>query len=58
MISPIILFTLITGIIASFQTFTQAQIMTQGGPHYASWFYIYNLWYNAFGGSGSDMGYA
>jgi multiple sugar transport system permease protein len=58
MISPVILFTLITGIIASFQTFTQAQIMTQGGPHYGSWFYIYNLWYNAFGGGGSDMGYA
>lgn len=58
MISPVILFTLITGIIASFQTFTQAQIMTQGGPHYATWFYIYNLWYNAFGGGGSDMGYA
>ena len=58
MISPVILFTLVTGIIASFQTFTQAQIMTQGGPHYGSWFYVYNLWYNAFGGSGSDMGYA
>ena len=58
MISPVILFTLITGIIASFQTFTQAQIMTQGGPHYGSWFYIYNLWYNAFGSSGADMGYA
>lgn len=58
MISPVILFTLITGLISSFQTFTQAQIMTQGGPHYGSWFYIYNLWYNAFGGGGSDMGYA
>jgi multiple sugar transport system permease protein len=58
MISPVILFTLITGIIVSFQTFTQAQIMTQGGPHYGSWFYIYNLWYNAFGSSGADMGYA
>ena len=58
MISPVILFTLITGIIASFQTFTQVQIMTQGGPHYGSWFYIYNLWYNAFGSSGSDLGYA
>ena len=58
MISPVILFTLVTGIIASFQTFTQVQIMTQGGPHYGSWFYIYNLWYNAFGSSGADMGYA
>jgi len=58
MISPVILFTLITGIIASFQTFTQVAVMTQGGPHYASLFYIYYLWQNAFGGSSTDMGYA
>lgn len=57
-ISPVLLFTLITGIIASFQTFTQVSIMTQGGPHYASLFYIYYLWQNAFGGSTIDMGYA
>lgn len=58
MISPVILFTLITGIISSFQTFTQVNIMTHGGPHYASLFYIYYLWQNAFGGSQIDMGYA
>jgi multiple sugar transport system permease protein len=58
MISPVILFTLITGIITSFQTFTQVQIMTQGGPHYGSLFYVFYLWQNAFGGSASDMGYA
>jgi len=58
MISPVILFTLITGIITSFQTFTQVQIMTQGGPHYGSLFYVFYLWQNAFGGSATDMGYA
>jgi multiple sugar transport system permease protein len=58
MISPVILFTLIIGIINSFQTFTQVSVMTQGGPHYGSLFYIYYLWLNAFGGSAIDMGYA
>lgn len=58
MISPVILFSLITGMIASFQTFTQINIMTQGGPHYASLFYIYYLWQNAFGASFIDLGYA
>jgi multiple sugar transport system permease protein len=57
-ISPVLLFTMITGTIASFQTFTQVSVMTQGGPHYASLFYIYYLWQNAFGGSTIDMGYA
>jgi multiple sugar transport system permease protein len=57
-ISPVLLFTLITGIISSFQTFTQASVMTQGGPHYATFFYVYYLWQTAFGGSTIDMGYA
>lgn len=49
MISPIILFQLIIGIIDSFQTFTQAMVMTRnGGPHYATYFYVFNLYINAF----------
>lgn len=48
MISPVILFTFITGIIGSFQTFMQAYVMTQGGPHYASLFYGLYLFQNAF----------
>lgn len=49
MISPIILFQFIMGIIDSFQTFTQAVVMTRnGGPHYATYFYVFNLYINAF----------
>lgn len=49
MISPIILFQFIIGIIDSFQTFTQAMVMTRnGGPHYATYFYVFNLYINAF----------
>ena len=49
MISPIILFQLIINMINSFQIFTQAYVMTQsGGPHYATTFYVYNIYLNAF----------
>jgi multiple sugar transport system permease protein len=47
-ISPVIFFNLIMGVIGSFQVFTQAFIMTQGGPHYATYFYVYHLYNNAF----------
>jgi len=47
-ISPIILFNSVMGIIGSFQVFTQAFIMTSGGPHYATYFYVYHLYNNAF----------
>ena len=43
MISPIFLFQLIMGVIASFQVFTQAFIMTNGGPHYATTFYVFYI---------------
>ncbi|MBV7338418.1 sugar ABC transporter permease [Chloroflexi bacterium TSY] len=50
MISPVILFTFITGIIGSFQIFTQAYIISQGagGPAYSSMFYVLYLYNNAF----------
>ena len=50
MISPVILFTFITGIIASFQVFTPAYIISngQGGPNYSSMFYVLYLYLNAF----------
>jgi multiple sugar transport system permease protein len=48
MISPVLLFQLIINIINSFQVFTQAFVMTKGGPHYATTFYVYNLYQNAF----------
>jgi multiple sugar transport system permease protein len=41
-------FTLITGIIGSFQVFTQAYVMTEGGPNYATFFYVLLLFNYAF----------
>ena len=48
LITPVIFFNLIINIINSFQSFTNAYIITQGGPNYASYFYIYYLFQNAF----------
>lgn len=56
LISPAILFVAITGIIYTFQTFTQAFILTQGGPANATLFYLYYLYKNAF--TWFEMGYA
>jgi multiple sugar transport system permease protein len=56
MISPVLFFNLITGIIGSFQVFTAAFVMTQGGPNNASLFLVLYLYRNAF--SYFDMGYA
>lgn len=47
--SPIILFTTLTGVIGGLQTFTQAYIMTNGGPNNASLFYAYYVYNHAFG---------
>jgi multiple sugar transport system permease protein len=56
MVSPITLFLLITGIIGSFQVFVQADVMTAGGPNYASYFYVYYLYQQAF--KSFNLGYA
>jgi len=48
MISPVVLFNLVMAIIGSFQVFTDAYVMTKGGPNYASYFYVYYLYQNAF----------
>jgi len=56
MISPTVLFNLILGIIGSFNVFTIAYVATEGGPNYATWFYMLHLYYNAF--SWFQMGYA
>jgi len=48
MISPVFLFQLIIGVIDSFQVFTQAYTITQGGPSYSTWFYVYNIYITAF----------
>jgi multiple sugar transport system permease protein len=56
LISPVILFTMVMGVIGSFQTFTQAYIMTAGGPANATMFYVLYLYKNAF--NWFEMGYA
>ncbi|MFH1566546.1 MAG: extracellular solute-binding protein [Gemmatimonadota bacterium] len=48
MLSPYIFFNLIMGIIGTMQIFTQAYIMTQGGPDDSTMFYAYYLFNNAF----------
>lgn len=46
--NPVLLFTTLTGIINSLQTFTQAFIMTEGGPNNATNFYAFYIYNNAF----------
>jgi multiple sugar transport system permease protein len=47
-ISSVLVFTIMTGIISSLQTFTSSFIMTQGGPNHATLFYAYYIYNNAF----------
>ncbi len=56
MLTPALFFTLIMGLIFSFQIFTQAYIMTEGGPVNSTLFYVYYLYNNAF--AYFKMGYA
>ncbi|WP_274651081.1 carbohydrate ABC transporter permease [Paenibacillus humicola] len=49
LLSPVILFNVIMGLIGSFQIFTQAYVITQGGPDWNSYFYVYYLFNTAFG---------
>jgi len=48
MLSPVIFFNLVLGVIGSFQTFTQAYVMTGGGPVDSTLFYALYLYRNAF----------
>jgi multiple sugar transport system permease protein len=56
LMTPVIFFNLVISIIASFQIFVPAFIITQGGPSYASYFYVLNLYINSF--EYYRMGYA
>jgi len=56
MISPVIFFNLVMGIIGSFQVFTNAYVMTEGGPMQATYFFVLHLYLNAF--QFFKMGYA
>lgn len=48
LLTPTLFFQLIMGIIGSFQVFTQAFMMTSGGPNDATLFYVLHLYRNAF----------
>jgi multiple sugar transport system permease protein len=56
MLTPVIFFNVIMGVIGAFQYFTQAYIMTQGGPEYSTHFYSLYLFDRAW--LYLDMGYA
>ena len=56
MLTPYIFFNLVMGLIGTFQIFTQAFIMTAGGPVNSTLFYAYHLFNNAF--RYLNMGYA
>jgi len=56
LISPVILFNTIISIIGSLQVFTQAYVITKGGPDWNSYFYVYYLFDTAF--KQFRMGYA
>ncbi|MGP1589539.1 MAG: carbohydrate ABC transporter permease [Oribacterium sp.] len=48
LMTPTIFYNLVMGIINGFQVFTQAYVITQGGPNNASLFYVYYLYREAF----------
>lgn len=54
--TPTIFFNLVLSIIGAFQTFNQAYLMTQGGPNFATYFYVYDIFVQAF--TNGAMGYA
>jgi len=56
MMTPIIFFNMVLAIIGAMQTFTQAYVMTKGGPANASLFYSLQLYRTAF--ALQRMGYA
>ena len=56
MLSPLIFYNVVMGLIASFQFFVQAMVMTKGGPNDLTLFYVLNLYRQAF--EFHNMGYA
>jgi multiple sugar transport system permease protein len=56
MMSPVIFFNLVLGLIGSLQTFTQAYIITDGGPQNSTLFYALYIYRRAF--TDFKMGYA
>jgi multiple sugar transport system permease protein len=56
LMSPVIFFNLIIGIIGSFQVFTAGRLITNGGPQNATLFYVLYLYRSGF--ESLQMGYA
>jgi ABC-type sugar transport system permease subunit len=56
MIAPILFLQFIMGLIGAFQVFEQAQILTDGGPNFATHFLNFSIYRNAF--EHRDFGYA
>jgi multiple sugar transport system permease protein len=56
MLSPTLFFNLVMAVIGSFQVFTSAYVMTEGGPNEATLFYVLYLYQKAF--EQFQMGYA
>ncbi|HZQ98365.1 MAG TPA: sugar ABC transporter permease [Chloroflexota bacterium] len=56
MLSPTIFFNLVLGIIGGLKVFAAAYVTTDGGPAYATWFYLIHLFTQAF--RFLEMGYA
>lgn len=56
MVSPVIFYNVIMGIIGNLQSFSNAYLMTDGGPNNSSLFYMLHLYRNAF--KWGRMGYA
>ena len=56
LLTPTLFFSVITGVIGALQVFTQAFVITDGGPDRATMFYMLNLYKKAFGEL--KMGYA
>jgi multiple sugar transport system permease protein len=56
MMSPVIFFNLVLGLIGALQTFTQGYIITNGGPQNSTLFYALYLYRRAF--TDFKMGYA
>lgn len=48
MLTPTIFFNLILAIIAALKVFTTAWVATQGGPSYATWFFVLHIYNEAF----------
>lgn len=48
LMSPVIFFNLVMGIIGTFQIFTAGYLITDGGPQNATLFYVLYIWRNAF----------